>query len=605
MASITSAFGASAGIDSLVAQFMALEKRPLNALTAQKTKLNTSISIYTDLNTKLNDLLSITKELSSTDSSSIYNTRSSSSDDTDEVTVSAGTNSASGTYQLRVTQIATGSSLKSSGELITKYSSESSSKVAAGSGTIDISDSFADAGFTNSPDGTVTIGTSSGSATTFTLADYTTVQDFMDAVNADATANANIYYDSTEDKFFIESDDTTTDVYLAESGTHTFFSGVNITAGTGTTYSASSGTGIQANELLYKANFDTTISSGDSGSFKINDVTITWDADTETLDGIINKINTSDANVTAYYDSSLDKVMINSKGTGSSDSITFSDVSGSSVNFIEDVLKFGGQTSSGGQDARFTINSSSAGDEIIKSSNTFTINGNTYTLKKANVTAYTDTTYTTITVKQDTSAIKAKITSFLDKFNAATEYIKMKSAVDISTKTRGFLAGNAAFTNLRRQLISKLSEQITGLDAGKVDYLNEIGITFDSNLRASLSDTAKFDSVIAADSRAVANLFNSTNGAAAKIESLLKPFVESSSETQGSIIDETKNVFSTQITSIDSRIERMNERLALKENNYRQQFFKMQSILNNLVLQGSQITSITNSALAASGTSFF
>lgn len=581
--SITSAFNSSSSINLLVNQFMALERRPLTSLNTKKTSLNSSLNIYSDLKSKLSDLLTAARDLSGTGTSSIYNSRTSSSSDETKLTASAGAGAAVGSFQVRVKQLATGASIQSTGELITKSAAKSTSKVAAGTGVIDVSESFTNAGFANTPDGTVTIN-----GQTFTLSNYSTVQAFMDAINNDAAANANIYYDKTEDKFTIEQKSASTDLVISETGANPFFTQAKITVGT---YTGNGSTGIQSNVLLSKANFDTALTSTTSGSFKINGITITYNTDTDTLDNVISRINSSMANVNAFYDSSLDKVILKSKTTGSTDTITLSDVSGNLMN----VLKLSGATATAGTDAKFTINSTSISDEIAKSTNTFTINGVTYTLKNTNVTNYTDTTYTTVTVRQDTSAIQSKITSFLDKFNAVTEYIKDKSSVNTGTKTRGPLAGNATFTSLRSQLFQKLTEQITGLTEGNPDYLNKIGITISSNLKASLSDTTKFNNAITSNSRAVEDLFNSTNGVARKLETLLKPFVESSSSNRNSIIDETKNVISKQITDIDTRISRIETRLGIKENQFRQQFYKMQELLSNLVLQGNQITSLTQS----------
>lgn len=581
--SITTAFNTSSSFNLLVNQFMALERRPLSSLNTKKTGLNSSLTIYSDLKTKLSDLLTAARDLSNSTTSSIYNSRISSSSDESKVTASVDSNAATGAFQIRVKQLAVGASIQSTSELITKSATTSASKVAPGTGIIDVSKSFADAGFENTPDGTVTIN-----GQTFTLSNYSTIQSFMDAVNTDVTANANIYYNKTEDKFTIEQKSTATDLVISETGTNPFFTQAKITVGT---YTGNGSTGIQSDVLLSEANFDTTLTSTTSGSFKINGVTITYNTDTDTLDKVISRINSSTANVNAFYDSSLDKVIIKSKATGSTDSITLLDVSGNLLN----TLKLSGATQTNGVDALFTINSSATADQIAKSTNTFTINGITYTLKNANVTDYTDNAYTTVTVKQDTSSIQSKITGFLDTFNAVTEYIKDKSSVNISTKTRGPLAGNTTFTFLRSQLFQKLSEQISGITSGNPDYLNEIGITISTNLKASLSDTTKFNNAIASNSKTVEDLFNSTNGVAKKIETLLKPFVEASSSNRSSIIDETKNVISKQITDIDTRIANMENRLSIKENLYRQQLYKMQDLLNIAVLQGSQITSLTNS----------
>lgn len=562
---------------------MALERRPIASMNAQKVSLNTSINTYSDLKTRLSDLLTAARDLGGTSTSSIYNSRTSSSSDETKATASAGTSAAVGTFQIRVKQLATGASIQSTGELITKSTAKSTTKVSPGTGIIDTTKSFANAGFANTPDGTATIN-----GQTFTLSDYSTVEAFLDAVNNNGTANANIYYDKIEDKFYIEQKSTGTDLVISETGTNPFFTQAKTTSGT---YTGNGSTGIQSDVILSKANFDTTLTNTTSGSFNINGIAITYNTTTDTLDNILSRINSSTANVTAFYDNSLDKVIIKSKNTGSTDTITLADVSGNLLS----TLNLTGATQTNGTDALLTINSTDTANQITKSTNTFTINGTTYTLKNTNVASYTDTTYTTVTINQDTSAIQSKITNFLDKFNAVNDFIKIKSGVDTNTKTRGILAGNVAFTSLRSQLLKKLTEQVTGLSAGDPDYLNKIGITVNSSLKASLSDTSKFTSAITSSAKAVENLFDSTTGIANKIVNLIKPFVENASSTKSAIIDETKNIISKQVSNIDARIARMEVRLKIRENQYRQQLYKMQDLLNIAVLQGNQITTLTNS----------
>ena len=573
--SITSAFNANSGLNLLIDQFMALERRPLTSLNTKKASINTTVNVYSDLKSNLVDLLSAARDLASTNTSSVYNSRTSDSSDETKLTTSAGPSAAVGTFQIRIKQLATGASIKSTGELITKAAAKSMSKVAPGSGVIDITKSFDNAGFANTPDGTVTIN-----GQTFTLSAYSTVQSFLDAVNGNTAANSNIYYNKTENKFYIEQKSGNTDLIISEKGSNPLFSEIKIAANS---YTGNGNTGIQSEVLLSEANFDSILTNTTNGSFKINGVSLTYNTNTDTLDSVLSKINSSTANVNAFYDSSLDKVVIKSKSAGSSDTITLSDVSGNLLS----TLKLSDATATNGTDSLFTINST----------NSFTINGVTYNLKNTNVTNYTDSTYTTVTVNQDTSAIQSKITNLLDKFNSTTGYIKTKSTIDPITKIRGPLAGNSTFSLLSNQLFQKLSEQIAGIAGGNPDYLSDIGITIDKSLKASLSDTTKFNNAIISNSKAVEDLFNSANGMANKIVTLLKPFVESSSLSRDSIIEETKKTLSRQIENIDTRINRMEERLKIKENQYRQQLYTMQGLLNSAVFQGSQILSFTNSVL--------
>ena len=102
--SLTSAYNSSSSLNSLVSQYMALERRPLNTLNTQKTNLNNSLDIHTDLKSKLTDLLTLSRELGSAESTSIYNSRTSSSGDQTKVTASAGSGAAAGTFQVRIKQ---------------------------------------------------------------------------------------------------------------------------------------------------------------------------------------------------------------------------------------------------------------------------------------------------------------------------------------------------------------------------------------------------------------------------------------------------------------------------------------------------------------------
>src|SRR3972149_10365747 len=273
ISSLTTAYSSSSALDSLVSQYMTLERRPLTTLNTQKTSLNSSLSIHTDLKTKISDLLTLSRELGSTETTAIYNSRTSSSGDETKITASAGSGAAVGTYQIRVKQLATGASLQSTAVLLTKPATVSSSKVAPGSGTIDVTKTFSAAGFSSAPTGTVTIG----AWTSDDLSTYSSVQAFIDAVNA-AGVDANMYYNKTEDTFYLESKtgDALTFSESEAGGGSGFFTQVKMrdTALPYAYHGTTDATGIQSNVILNNANFDTALTSTTTGKFKINGVEI-------------------------------------------------------------------------------------------------------------------------------------------------------------------------------------------------------------------------------------------------------------------------------------------------------------------------------------------
>ena len=584
MISLSSIAGQNSSIEGLIQQYMALERRPIQQLESKKAALNTRKAVFNDLKNKLDALENAADVLSDTTNNSIFNAVKVSSDDTEKLTVTAGTDAAQGKYVFRIRQMATATSMKSTADLNTHKSAKSSSQVVAGSDGLDTDEAWIDAGFDTTPDGTVTIN-----AVEFTLADYSTVDDFMDAVNSHETANANIYYDSDNDKFVIESTNGD-NLVLSETGTNGFLTEANITAGTYTTNTV----GLESSAYLYEINFDNGLSSSDSGSFKINGTTITWDADTDTLDSVISAINHSDAGVTAFYDDSLDRVVLTSDTMGSEE-IQWEDVEGT---FLGDTLKLTGVTQTTGQNALFTINSTNSADEITKESNTFTINGLIFTLNGITVAndSYSDADTTTVTVnsEKDESSLKSKINDFLSAYNAAIDYFKAKSAVDTSTYTRGALAGESVLRSLKSDIIGILLGQVSGIDSEKPSYLGDIGITLGDNLHASISDASELSDWLDEDPDAVADLFNSTYGVASQMVELLEPYIESYG-----IIDNRKESISELMETIDDRIERLEERMDRKEAYYRQQFSALQESLSAINYQQSVLSNIMNYTLNA------
>ncbi|MCK5527151.1 MAG: flagellar filament capping protein FliD, partial [Candidatus Latescibacteria bacterium] len=434
---IPSTSGSSSSIDTLVAQYMAIERRPIIRLQTDQASLTVRSGLFSDLKGKLNPLEDLADEIMDTDAS-VFDTRTASSDEETEITATAEEGAAVGTYLFRVKQLATATTMKSTAGLNTAPSVKSSAQVVAGSETIDTSKRFDEAGFENTITGSITIKTGGGNAK-FDVTDYDSVNAFMTAINDDATAGATIYYNDTNDRFVIEADDPSASLTLSQSDN--ILTEINIAPGA---YSTNT-TGLQADVLLYKENFDEGVGESDSGSFKINGVEIEWDADEDTLGEVISRINSSSAGVTAYYEDTLDRVFLSSNTTGSDD-IALEDISGT---FLSETLKLDSGVQTQGLDAKFTINSSDSGDEITKSSNTFEINGVSIALKATNITDYTESTYTTVTVEEDQSAITSKVEDFLSKFNTVTDYIKIKSAVTENSSgayTRGALAGQSTYT---------------------------------------------------------------------------------------------------------------------------------------------------------------
>lgn len=582
----------SSSLESLISQYMAIERRPLLQLQSRRSEISSKTQYFDSLKTKLQSLQDLAEELKETENDSVFNSVVVTSNNENAITVSADEGAAEGAYSIRVRQLATSTQIKSTAQLNSAIATMSSSQVIAGIDELNVLNSFSEADFDTEPTGSITIN-----GQTFNLEDYDTISEFMLAVNNDTTANVNIYYDENKDKFIIENDDyNAATLTLAETAGDSgvgFFTAVNIETGTygDEPNKTPVATGVQSDVLLYKVNFDTALAETDTGSFKINGVTIDWDAGEDTLNEIISRINSSDANVTVFYDDSLDKVMITANETGS-DEIQFEDVEGS---FLSDTLKFNGVVQNTGNDAKFTINSSDSDDEITKTSNTFEINGVSVTLKDITVEndnyADSGTEAVVISSTKNLDVITNRIESFLNSYNSVVNYIKQLTDVDMATYTRGVFTGESVINNLRYDLIHLLTSQITTAGSGDPTSLSQIGITFDEDLNIEISDSSLLEEYLSSDPRAVSTIFNSTDGIATSVYDMLEPYID----TDG-IIDDRKENIENQLDSIDQSINRMEDRLEIREEYYRKQLQTLQNLLYQVVQQQNLMNSILSSS---------
>jgi len=163
---------------------------------------------------------------------------------------------------------------------------------------LDTSQSWANAGFSTVPDGSVTIN-----GATFNLADYTTVDDFINAVNADTTANVTISYDKNQNKFSIARDAgyEGSPLLLSETGTNGFFTVTNIP------FNSDVGVEIRGKNASFTLNG--TDMTRSENTFEINGTTFTLKGTGDTvievsqdIDSIVSAVN----DFVAKYNDTID-----------------------------------------------------------------------------------------------------------------------------------------------------------------------------------------------------------------------------------------------------------------------------------------------------------
>lgn len=368
-----------------------------------------------------------------------------------------------------------------------------------------------------------------------------------------------------------------------------------------------------------------SLAFNENGKFNltINDVTIEIDK-TDTLRTVLGKINNSAAGVTLIYSSFNDSFTLESKNTGNG-TIVFDD----GGNFFN-ALKISSEDIAEGQEARFAID----GSEVAsRSSNTFTVDGITYTVSAVGTA--------TVTTSVDTEGVYEVIESFVDDYNSLITEINGKLSAelfrdfppltdeqkeDMSEKEielweekakSGMLRREPSLENMLREMRSALYDLVGDF------HLTEIGIQTSNNyrdqgklvlinggntLRAAIETNPDKVAEIFTRKSAIAYSPNLSSeeraqrykesGLAHRLSDILNDNIRTtrdSSGRKGTLLERAgiegdvtqfNNYYDRQINDVNKRIDRMNEMLFRKEEQYYRQFAAMEKALQQLYAQG-------------------
>lgn len=374
-----------------------------------------------------------------------------------------------------------------------------------------------------------------------------------------------------------------------------------------------------------------------------NEKTFTIDG-SKSLDTIFNEINKSNIGVNMFYDSYSDKVVVQRTETGKmpekdkdgneieGDAIQFS---GASESFFTNTLKLGEEiedrTYNEGSNAKFTIN----GLATERASNTFTMNGVTFTLNKETFLGYDGVTNeeiysneaSSVNIKTDTDTIMKNITDFVTKYNELLDKVNGKlteqrykdfnplsddERASLSDKEierweekamSGMLRRDSILSNAMDKMRTNLYSEVVSNDVTRTnkDYnqLAEIGITTTKNYldRGKLEiNEDKLRAAIEADPEAVYQLFMA-DGESFGEQGLARRLRETISSTIKTVEERAGNAFKTaqsytmgkQLLDYEDQIARFENRLASFEERYWKQFTAMEKAMQNLNSQSNTL----------------
>ncbi|MED4852359.1 flagellar filament capping protein FliD [Caldifermentibacillus hisashii] len=335
----------------------------------------------------------------------------------------------------------------------------------------------------------------------------------------------------------------------------------------------------------------------------------------ESLNSVMSKVNNSKLGVTMFYDSYSDKVTMTRKETGvyneNGQEIEFTD-----GDFLTQVLGFQNGDSGNyikAENATFTVN----GLETSRQSNTFSINGVTFTLKK------TTDTPVTINVNNDNDALFENIKNFVDKYNELVEKIekklsepKYKDYLPLTDDEKeelsetqqekwenmaksGILRNDSILSGLITQMRTAIYSAVNQDDLDSaMKSLSAIGITTTADFTTAKLEIneSKLKVAIEKDPNSIELLFNGT-GATDGQKGVIQRLYDKVNATMDQLKERAGNSYSVnnqftigrQLDDLDDRIERFEDRLADLETRYYSQFTAMEQAIQKANSQAAYL----------------
>jgi flagellar hook-associated protein 2 len=562
--------GLASGFDwkSVVDQLMEVEQTRVTRLQKEQSTNTLQVNALTALGTRLTTLSSAVTALKDVTVFSGRTVSSSTSGSTWTLSSTAG--SATGSYRIAVSQLATAAKLNGTAD------------IAGGLHTSDDVSSLTLASLRTGA--AVTAGSFSVNGKQITVATTDSLQSVFDAI-ATATGNdVSASYDHTTDKITLTSASNSPITLGAANDTSNLLRVLKLTNNGGDTVTSSNSLGaLKTTASLASAGLRTAVTAVDStgaGTFSVNGVSISYNVNTDSLTSVMKRINASAAGVTASYDSAADRVVLTNNTTGDL-GVAVSETAGGLLG----ALGLSTGTLARGKNAEFSIDGGP----------TLTATGNTLDEAAtgiAGLSVKVDSENTqTINVAADTEGMRTKIKAFVDAFNSVQSYIDEKSKITSSNGkvTASVLSANREVQAWSDQLRSAAFAAVSGV-SGTIQRLEHLGIDFNGTTgQLKIGDDAKLTAALRDKPADVEAFFQkSSTGFAAKLTTLL--------DRMGTSNDDQQKRLTATNTRLDRQIEDVQRQLDAQKERLTASFIAMESAQARIQQQSTALTNAFSSS---------
>lgn len=436
----------------------------------------------------------------------------------------------------------------------------------------------------------------------------TALQNAMDKAFGKNDTTSLVSVDYTDSKLTLSSPGSKITVYSVGEENDKSFAMLGFTSG-------------QSNKLnvgstLSKLSLKTALSSQDNYEMTINSVDFKFSKD-DTLSSVINRINSSNAGVTIAYSAITDQFSIVSKNGGTGDNIVISEKDGSNLMTALGLSEANGAVMTAGKNAILKVN----GQDIIRSSNDFEVDGVNITLQQKSDTAIT------LTKTNNGSALIDPITKFVEDYNTMIDSMNTllnekvysdyqplsddQKAEMTETQIKNWedkaKSGILKNDTILKGISSKMHNILTTMTVNGVS-LASIGITsagWYENGKLQI-DQDKLKSALTSKGAEIRELFTSTDGVGNSLNSIIDDAIRTSGQkgTRGSLAEmagiastrsDTENDITDRIEKTNKTIKTLQTRLTDEETRLWKRFTAMETAIQKLNTQSSVLSQYSSS----------
>ncbi|PPT99125.1 flagellar protein [Xanthomonas arboricola pv. arracaciae] len=199
-----------------------------------------------------------------------------------------------------------------------------------------------------------------------------------------------------------------------------------------------------------------------------------------------------------------------------------------------------------------------------------------------NLTKAAEGTKVTLGVAADTSGLKANLTAYAAAYNTANTLLAKSSAYDPTTKTAAALTGDS--------LVRGLQQQLRGQVSGNLTELKSLGLTIDKDGVMSF-DGGKFDTTIAADGGAAAEVL----GKDSKFGSAMTKLLDSNVNANNGTLTLRSDSLNKQIKGYEDDLDDLDARMTKLSDRYTAQFTAMETMISKLQSSTSSLSGLLTS----------